>query len=112
MGKDQLWNLGSTFVGRRAEEKKIHSDFFMVQYSHAYMTTGKTIDLAIWAFVSKVMSLLFNTVFRLAIANFPRNKCLLISWLQSLSTLILEPKKMKMKYDTFSTFSPSFAMNA
>ena len=81
----------------------------MVQLSHPYMTTGKTIALTIWTFVSKVMSLLFNTLLRLVIANFPRNKCLLISWLQSLSTLILEPKKMK--YDTLSTFSPSFAMN-
>ena len=58
-----------------------HSGFFMVQLSHPYMTTGKTIVLTIWAFVSEVMSLLFNTPFRFVIAFLPRNKCLLISWL-------------------------------
>ena len=83
--------------------------FFIVQLSRPYMTTGKTIALTIWTSVSKVVSLLFNTLFRLVIANFPRNKWLLISWLQLLSTLILEPRKMKS--DTVSTFSPSFAMN-
>ena len=70
-----------------------------------YMTTGKIIALAIQIFVGTVTSLLVNTVSRFVIAVLPRSKCLLIFWLQSLSTLILEPKKMKS--DTFSTFSPS-----
>ena len=59
-----------------------HSVFFMVQLSHPYMTIGKTIALTIWAFVSKVMSLFFNTLFRFIIAFLPRSRCLLISWLQ------------------------------
>ena len=63
---------------------------FIVQLSHLYMTTGKTIALTIQTFVSKVMSLLFNMLF--FIAFLPRSMCLLISWLQSLSTVILEPK--------------------
>ena len=61
------------------------SAFFMVQLSHPYMTTGKTIALMIWIFVSKVMSLLFNTLSRLVTAFLPRSKCVLGSWLQSLS---------------------------
>ena len=71
------------------------SAFFIVQLSHLYMTIGKTIALTRWTFVSKVMSLLFNMLSRLVIAFLPRSKCLLISWLQSLSTVILEPKKIK-----------------
>ena len=71
------------------------SAFFMVQPSHLYMTTGKTIYLAIWTFVSKVMSLLFNTLSRFVIAFLARSKHLLVSWLQSLSTVILELKKIK-----------------
>ena len=63
----------------------------MVQLSHPYMTTGKTITLAIQTFVSKMMSLLFNTLSRFVIAFLPRNKCLLISWLQSLSAVINDP---------------------
>ena len=59
------------------------SDFFMVQFSHPYMTTGKTIALARWTLIDKVMSLLFNMLTRLVIAFLPRRKCLLISWLQS-----------------------------
>ena len=82
-----------------------HSAFFMVQLSHPYRTTGKAIALTIWTCVSKVISLLFNTLFRFVIAILPRNKHLLISWLQLPSTLILEPKKMKS--DTVSTSSPS-----
>ena len=69
------------------------------------MITGKTIALTICTFIGEVMSLLFNTLSRFVIANLPRSKCLLILWLQSLSTLILEPKKMKS--DTVSTFSPT-----
>ena len=82
-----------------------HSAFFIVQLSHPYMTAGKTIALTRWTFVGKVMSLLFNMLSRLVIAFLTRNKRLLISWLQSPSTVILEPKKMKS--DTISTFSPS-----
>ena len=72
-----------------------HSAFFLVQFSHPYMTTGKTIALTRRTFVSKVMSLLFNTLSRLVIAFLPRSKCLLISCLQSPSAVILEPKKIK-----------------
>ena len=69
------------------------SAFFTVQLSHPYMTTGKTIALTRWTLVSKVMSLLFNMLSRLVITFLPRRKHLLISWLQSPSTLILEPSK-------------------
>ena len=71
------------------------SAFFMVQPSHPYMTTGKTIALTIRTFVGKVMPLLFNMLSRLVIAFLPRSKHLLISWLQSPSAVILEPKKKK-----------------
>ena len=71
------------------------SAFFIVQLSHPYVTTGKTIALTRWTFVGKVMSLLFNMLSRLVIAFLPRSECLLISWLQSPSAVILEPKKMK-----------------
>ena len=81
------------------------SAFFIVQLSHPYMTTGKTITLTRWTFVSKVMPLLFNMLFRFLIAFLPRNKRLLISWLQSLSAVILEPKKIKSV--TVSIVSPS-----
>ena len=67
----------------------------MVQLSHPYITTGKTIALTTQAFVGKVMSLLFNMLSRLVIAFLPRSKRLLISWLQSPSAVILEPKKIK-----------------
>ena len=72
-----------------------HSAFFMVQLSHPYLTTRKIIALTRWNFVSKVMFLLFNMVSRLVIAFLPRIKCLLISWLQSPSAVILGPKKIK-----------------
>ena len=67
----------------------------MVQLSHSYMTTGKTIALTRWTFDGKVMSLLFNMLFRFVIVFLPRSKYLLISWLQSPSAVILEPKKIK-----------------
>ena len=70
------------------------SAFFTVQLSHPYMTTGKSIALTRWTFVGKVMSLLFNKLSRLVITFLPRGKRLLISWLQSPSTVILEPKKI------------------
>ena len=69
------------------------SAFFIVQLSHPYMTTGKTIALARWTFVDKAMSLPFNMLSRLIITFLPRSKCLLISWLQSSSAVILEPQK-------------------
>ena len=71
------------------------SAFFMVQLSHPYTTTGKTIALTRWTFVSKVMFLLFNILSSLVIAFLLRSKRLLISWLQSPSAVILEPKKIK-----------------
>ena len=81
------------------------SAFFMVQLSHPYMTTGKTVALTRWTFVGKVMSQLFDMLSRLVIAFLPRSKHLLISWLQSPSAVILEPKKIKSV--TVSTVSPS-----
>ena len=81
------------------------SAFFTVQLSHPYMTTGKTIALTRQTFVGKAMSLLFNMLSRLDIAFLPRIKCLLISWLQSPSAVILEPRKIKSA--TVSTVSPS-----
>ena len=72
-----------------------HSAFFVVQLSPPYMTTGKTTALTRWTFVGKVMSLLFDMLSRFVIAFFPSSKCLLISWLESLFTVILEPKKIK-----------------
>ena len=82
-----------------------HSAFFMVQLSHPYMTTGKTIVLTRWTFVDKVIYLLFNMLSRLVITFLPRSKHLLISWLQSPSAVILEPPKIKS--DTVSSVSPS-----
>ena len=79
----------------------------MVQRSHPYVSIGKTIALAIWTFVGKVMSLLFNMLSRFVIAFLPRSKCFLISQLQSSSTVILELKKRKSV--TSSTFSPSIS---
>ena len=78
---------------------------FMVQISHPYVTTGKTIVLTKQTFVGKVMSLLFNMLSKLVIAFIPRSKCLFISWLQSLSAVVLEPKKLKSI--TLSIVSPS-----
>ena len=71
------------------------SAFFIVQLSHPYMTTRKTIALTTWTFIGKVMSLLFNMLSRLVIAFLPRSKCLLISWVQSASVMILEPPPKK-----------------
>ena len=72
-----------------------HSDFFMVQLPHPYLTTGKTIALIIGTIVGKVTSLLFNILSRFIIAFLPRSNHLLISWQQSPSAVILEPKKIK-----------------
>ena len=82
-----------------------YSAFSIVQLSHPYMTTGKTIALTRRTIVDKVISLLFNMLSRLVITFLPRSKCLLISWLQSPSAMILEPSKIKSA--TVSTVSPS-----
>ena len=79
--------------------------FFIVQFTHPYMTTGKTKPLTRRTFVGKIMSLLFNMLSRLVITFLPRSKCLLIPWLQSPSAVILEPRKIKS--DTVSIVSPS-----
>ena len=81
------------------------SGFCIVQLSHPYMTTGKTIALTRWTFVGKVMSLLFNMLSRLVFTFLPRTQRLLILWLQSLFSVILEPKKIKSV--TVSVVSPS-----
>jgi len=82
------------------------SAFLMVQLSQPYMTTGKIIALTIWTFVGKVKSMLFNTLSRFVKTTLPRSKCLLISWLQSPSSLILDPKKMKS--DSFFHIFPIY----
>ena len=82
-----------------------HSAFFIVKLSYPYMTTAKTIALIRWTFVGRVMSLLFNMLSRLVIAFLPRSNCLLISWQQSPSAVILEPPKIKSL--TVSIVSPS-----
>ena len=88
-----------------------HSAFFIVQLSHPYMTTGKTIALTRWTFVVKVMlTKLFNMLSRLFIAFLPRSKCLLISWLQSPSAVILEPPKIKS--DTVSPYVLRRSLNS
>ena len=84
------------------------SAFLMVQLSQPYMTTGKTIALTGLTFVGKVMSLLFNTLSMFVVAFLPKRKSLLVSWLQSPSAVILEPKKIKSF--TVSIVSPFFAM--
>ena len=82
-----------------------NSAFFIVQLSHPYMTTGKTIALTRWTFVDKAMLLLFNMLSKLVITFLPRSKRLLISWLQSPSAVMLEPQEIKSA--TVSTVSPS-----
>ena len=87
--------LKSLLVQRFKSMNSSVLSILMVQLSHPYTTVGKTIALAIWTFVGKVISLLLNTLSRFIIAFLPRSKRLLNSWLQSLSTVILEPKKIK-----------------
>ena len=87
-----------------------HSAFFIVQLSHPYMTTEKTIALTRWTLIDRVMSLLLNMLSRLIITFLPRSKHLLISWLQSPSAVILEPRKQKIKSGTVSLFLHLFAM--
>ena len=86
---------------------RLCSAFFIVQFSHPYMTTGKTIALTRWTLVGKVMSLFFNMLSRLVITFLPRSKRLLISWLQSPSAVILGPRKIKS--DTVSTVYASIS---
>ena len=87
-----------------------HSAFFIVQFSHPYMTTGKTIALIRWTFVGKVTSLLLNMLSRLVITFLPKSKRLLISWLQSPSAVILEPptpqKKASYCFHCFPIYFP------
>ena len=101
----QSKGLSRVFSSTMIQKHLWCSAFFMVQLSHTYMTTGKIIALTIKAIVIKVTSLLFNTLSRFIIAFLPGNKHLLISWLRSPSTGILEPKKIKSF--TLSTFSLS-----
>ena len=86
----------------------LHSAFFLVQLSHSYMTTGKTIALVRWTFVGIVRSLLLNMLSRLVITFLPRSKHLLISWLQSPSAVILEPSKNKFghRFHCFPIYLP------
>ena len=97
------WTLKSLLQQHSSKASILQcSAFFTVQLSHPYMTTGKTIALTRWACVGKVMSLLFNMLSRLVTTFLPRSNYLLISWLQSLSAVILEPPQIK-----FSTVPPS-----
>ena len=104
-----VWGTLKSLLQQHRSKTSIlrHSAFFTVQLSHPYMTTGKTIALTRWTFVGKVMPLLFNMLSRLVITLLPRSKRLLISWLQLLSAVILEPQKIKS--DTVSTVSPSIS---
>ena len=97
---DFLWNWfdflavqGDSWVFSAPQFKTTYSLAFSLLYGPTLMTTGKTIALTIWTFVGKVMSLLFNMVLKFVIIFLPRSKCLLISWLQSLSRVILEPPR-------------------
>ena len=92
----QSKGLSRVFSNTTVQKHKILwcSAFFTVQFSHPYMTTGKTIALSRWTFVDKVMSLLLNMLSRLVITFIPRSKRLLISWLQSPSAVILEPREI------------------
>ena len=105
------WTLKS-FLQHHSSKASILqcSAFFTTQLSHPYMTTGKSISLMRWTFVGKVMSLFYNMPSTFVIAFLPRSKCLLISWLQSPSAVILEPKEIKSVF--VSIFFPHlFAMN-
>ena len=101
-----LWRVFSNITVQSINFQ--YSAFFIVQLSHPYMITGKIIALTKQTFVGKVMSLLFNMLSRLLISFLPRSKCLLISWLQSPSAVILEPPKIKPM--TVSIVSPSICM--
>ena len=98
----QSKGLSRVFSNSTVQKHQFVGAKLSVQLSHTYMTTGKTIALTRWAFVGKVMSLFFNMLSRLVIDFLSRSKCLLISWLQSPSAVILEPPKIKS-----ATVSPS-----
>ena len=104
-----VWGTLKSLLQHHSSKASIlrFSVFFRVQFSHPYMTTGKTIALTRQNFVGKVTSLLLNMVSRLVITFLPRSKHLFISWLQSPSAVILEPRKIKS--DTVSTVSPSIS---
>ena len=89
------WTLKSLLQHHSSKASILQHSAFIVQLSHSYMTTGKTIALIRWTFVDRVMSLLFNMLSSFVIASRPRSKHLLISWQQSPSALILKPKKIK-----------------
>ena len=95
---DLQGTLKSLLQHHNSKASILCSAFFIVQHSHPYMTTGKTIALTRWTFADKVMSLLFNMLSRLVITFLPKGKCLLISWLQSPSAVILEPRKKKVSH--------------
>ena len=101
----QSKGLSRVFQHHSSKASVLCSVFIMVQHSHPNMTTRKSRALTVKTFVGKVMSLLFNMLSRFGVGCLPRNKCLLISWLQSPSAVILEPKKIKSV--TVSTYSPS-----
>ena len=102
-----VWGTLKSLLQHNSSKASVlqHSDFFIVQLSHPYVTTGKSIALTRWTFFGKVMSLLFNMVSRLVITFLPRSKHLLISWLQSPSAVIMKLKKIKSV--TVSIVSPS-----
>ena len=106
-----VWETLTSLLQHHSSKASIlsHSAFFMVQLSH-HMTTGKIIALTIQNFIGKVMSLFFNTLSKFVIAFHPRSKCLIISWLQSPSAVILEPEKIK--FSRFPLFPHLFAMTA
>ena len=107
---ESVWRKGNPptrLVGMQTSIPLWRSAFFIVQLSHPYMTTGETITLTRWTFAGKVMSLLFNMLSRLVITLLPRSKPLLISWLQSQSVVILEPKKIKSAIKDWIVCPPS-----
>ena len=103
----QSKGLSRVFSNTTVQKYQFFCTFFIIQLSHPYVTAGKTIALTRWTFVSQVMSLLFNMLSSLVIIFLPRSKHCLISWLQSPSAVILEPKKIKS--DTLSTVYPSIS---
>ena len=108
LGLLAVWVTLKSLLQHHSSKASIHqrSAFFIVQISHPYMTTAKTIGLTRWTFVDKIMSLLFNMLSRLVITFLPSSKHLLISWLQSPSAMIWEPPKIKSA--TVSTVSPIY----
>ena len=106
----EVWGTLKSLLHHHSSKASIFlcSAFFTVQFSHPYMTTGKTIALTRWTLIDKVVSLLFNMLSRLVITFLPRSKCLLISWLQSPSAVILEPRKKSQPL--FPLFPHVFAM--